>query len=388
MTKSLDLKGTVVLFLVVFGGVFSALWLDNVVDRNQDKAYTLANIRDNQPDLTPINYDPLNGPFNFSDAADRVIRSVVSIDTAYIDERIFGDMRIDGGSGSGVVIEGDGYIVTNAHVVRNPRYRTELKPADIVTVRTSDGREYDAKVVGMDPVSDLAVLKVDTNELEPAEFGDSDQIRVGEWVMAVGNQLGFDNSVSVGVVSSKNRWRETQDSLVLIDAIQTDASINRGNSGGALCNSQGQIIGINTIIATVNQVTAGVGFAIPSKHVLRVVADLIEFGEVQYAVLGIDLPRTRLAMTVPRNREILMQVTGYDNPPDYGLRFLTAIAGYPATKAGMTDNSVIMEIDGRRLYNRLDYIRSMMEKKPGDEADIKFWSNGEVKEVTVTLARP
>jgi len=160
------------------------------------------------------------------------------------------------GSGAGVLVDPAGYVITNAHVVRDPRSRTTVQAADSIRVHTSDGKGYDATVVGFDELSDIAVLKVDAKNLVPAVFGDSDDIEVGEWVLAVGNQLGFDNSVSVGIVSSKGRWFDTQSDSILIDAIQTDATINRGNSGGALCNSQGEVIGINSSIATLGGVSS------------------------------------------------------------------------------------------------------------------------------------
>lgn len=359
------------------------MWLDRYMDEKK----AVATIRgESQPNFVRTGYGLDAALFDFSDAAQRVIPSVVNIDTAYIDERIFGRTQVTGGSGSGVVIADEGYIVTNAHVVRHPRYRTKFVAADIVIVRTSDGREYEAKVIGADTISDIAVLKVDADDLVPCEFGDSSDILVGQWVMAVGNQLGFENSVSVGVVSSKNRWLETQDKSILIDAIQTDASINRGNSGGALCNSEGQVIGINSMIAVVSNSTTGVGFAIPIKHVQRVTADLIERGNVHYAVLGINLPRNTVSMLEQRHRTELAAVTGYSDLPEYGLFVIAALADFPAGLAGMTENSVLMEIDGRRLYRNIDYHRSMMEQRPGDEVEIKFWSKGVVKEVTVTLS--
>jgi S1-C subfamily serine protease len=364
------------MFLVVFGGVFAALWLDRLAQAGRAEA---AQAQDLPPDF--------GGPWDFTEASRRAMPSVVSIDTIVRNESFFGEgIMQPGGSGSGVVVQADGYIVTNAHVVRDPNSRMQVVPADVVKVRTSDGRGYDAKVVGIDALSDLAVIKVEGASLPPASFGDSDLIQVGDWVVAVGNQLGFDNSVSVGVVSSKNRWLTTTDDSVLIDAIQTDATINRGNSGGALCNSRGEVVGINSSIATLQGVSSGVGFAIPSKHVGRVVKDLIDYGFVRYAILGIEPAPPSLSLAVPRDRQLVAQLADSTEPPDYGVVVAASDPDLPAYKAGIREFDVVLEIDGKRTESSIDYIRSTMEKNPGDEVEIKFWTRGKTKTVQVTLA--
>jgi S1-C subfamily serine protease len=326
-------------------------------------------------------------PWDFTEASRRVMPSVVSIDTSIRSESFLGESIVrPGGSGSGVVVQSDGYIVTNAHVVRDYNNKISVTAADIVKVRTSDGRGYDAKVVGIDALSDLAVIKVEGASLVAATFGDSDQIRIGDWVLAVGNQLGFDNSVSVGVVSSKNRWLSTQEDSVLIDAIQTDATINHGNSGGALCNSRGEVIGINSSIATFQGVSTGVGFAVPSKHVGRVVKDLIEYGFVRYAVLGVELMGPQLSLAIPRDRQLIAEVTKSSEPPSYGLVVSVSDPALPAYKAGVRELDVILEVDGRRMESNIDFVRATMEKDPGDEVEIKLWSRGRTRTVNVKLA--
>ncbi len=312
--------------------------------------------------------------------------SVVSIDTAINQGSLLGESQmIVTGSGSGVVFQADGYIVTNAHVVRNPNYRGTVKPVDVVTVRTKSEQGYDAKVVGIDEVSDLAVIKVENASLTPATLGDSDRIQVGDWVMAVGNQLGFDNSVSVGVVSSKNRWIETPDDAILIDAIQTDAAINRGNSGGALCNTSGEVIGINSTIATYGGVSSGVGFAIPVSHVKRVVKEILEKGYVEYAVLGIEPASPTFSLAVPQDRQSLSLLVDGHEPPSMGLLVVNSFPGLPAAKAGIKQYDVILELNGRRINSNIDYIRAIMEKHPGDEVEIKLWSMGKTKTIKATL---
>jgi S1-C subfamily serine protease len=375
---NLSLKSGLLLFAVMFCGVFAALW----VDRSLESRKPVMTVGADTGPGTEV-----GGPFDFTEASRRVMPSVVSIDTINHTESFLGEsISQPGGSGSGVVVQADGYIVTNAHVVRDPNNRMSVVAADIVKVRTSDGRGYDAKVVGIDALSDLAVIKIEGASLVAATFGDSDQLQIGDWVLAVGNQLGFDNSVSVGVVSSKNRWISTSDDSVLIDAIQTDATINKGNSGGALCNSRGEVIGINSSIATFQGVSAGVGFAVPSKHVGRAVNDLIDYGFVRYAVLGIELMGPQLSLAIPRDRQLLAEVTKSKEPPSYGVVVAVSDPALPAYKAGVRELDVILEVDGRRMESNIDFVRATMEKNPGDEVEIKLWSRGRTKTVNVELA--
>lgn len=334
----------------------------------------------------PVNPRPPSSGFDFTEAAGRVMSSVVSIDTAIQQDSILGESRLlVAGSGSGVVFQDGGYIVTNAHVVRNPNFRGTVKPVDVVTVRTKNDEGYEAKVVGIDEVSDIAVIKIENANLTPAALGDSEGIQVGDWVMAVGNQLGFDNSVSVGVVSSKNRWIETPDDAILIDAIQTDAAINRGNSGGALCNTAGEVIGINSTIATYGGVSSGVGFAIPISHVKRVVKEIMEKGYVDYAILGIEPAAPKFSLSVPQDRETLARMLEGHEPPAYGLLVVTSYPGLPAAQAGVRQYDVILHIGGRRINSNLDYMRAIMEKHPGDSVELNFWSKGKTRTVKVTL---
>ena len=208
-------------------------------------------------------------PFDFSAAAKKASPSVVSVDQYRdVPRGLFSDevTTRKTGTGSGVIISDSGYIVTNNHVVSGAKQ---------VRVRLDDGRAYDAKVLGTDSRSDLAVIKVDAKNLHAIEIGSSKDVQVGQWVLAVGNPLGFDDTVSVGVVSSLRRNLAVGDQG-MVDAIQTDAAINAGNSGGALCNSQGQLIGINAAIASTNGGSIGIGFAIPVDRVKTVVDDIVK----------------------------------------------------------------------------------------------------------------
>ncbi len=187
--------------------------------------------------------------------------TVVSIDTAVEVEDWVGNRESQPvGQGSGVVITTDGYIVTNNHVITVPTRGGQSRVADVVQVTFSDGRSMAARVIGTDPFSDIAFLKVEATNLQAIEMGDSDRLEVGQWVMAIGNPLGYENTLSVGVVSSVGRALPTGGTSVLVDAIQTDAAINQGNSGGALTDASGRLIGINSAIASRTGVRLGLAF--------------------------------------------------------------------------------------------------------------------------------
>jgi serine protease Do len=283
-----------------------------------------------------------------------------------------------------VVLSSDGTIVTNNHVVAG---------ASSVKVRTPDLQTYDAKVIGRDPKSDLAVLKIDAKGLTPVETGDSSSIEVGEWVMAIGNPLGFDNTVSVGVVSSLKRSLPVGGGL-LLDAIQTDAAINPGNSGGALTDAQGRLIGINSAIASPSGASVGIGFAIPINRVKEVVADILKHGHARYAGLGIrynpNFPATFLSD--PDVRTELGQITGSQNIPKAGIivkspyRQVPSVEpGSAADQAGIKEWDVILSIDGEEVNDMLSLNRVLTPKKPGQTVQVSFWSKGQTKTAKVTL---
>ena len=185
------------------------------------------------------------------------------------------------GIGSGVIITADGYIVTNNHVIEN---------SDKVSVTLNDKREFEARVVGTDHSTDLALLKIDTEGLPFITFGNSDALRIGEWVLAVGNPFNISSTVTAGIVSAKGRSMAIiEDDYRIESFIQTDASVNRGNSGGALVNLKGEMVGINTAIVSPTGGNVGISFAIPSSIVQKVVKDLIEFGTVQRAIMGVQI---------------------------------------------------------------------------------------------------
>jgi serine protease Do len=281
------------------------------------------------------------------------------------------------GSGSGFIISADGYILTNNHVVAD---------ADRVTVRLFDKREFNARVVGRDAATDVAVIKIDATGLPTASFGDSDSTRIGEWVLAIGNPLGeaFTFTVTAGIVSAKGRLlRGLEQTAVysIQDFIQTDAAINPGNSGGPLVDVHGDVIGINSAIASETGFYAGYGFAIPINLARAVTQQLIERGFVERAVMGVSIrdagEEDAAAVGLDRIRGVVVQDFSYgDSPQDS-----------PARKAGLQAGDVIVELDGEPV----EYVAQLQQrvgfKKPGETVRITVLrGRGERRAFTVRLA--
>jgi len=359
------------MFLACFGGVFGALWAHEKLqartgDRGAASLEALVNTK-------PVRYEPTKAEADFSGAAAKIMPSVVSVDMLRASMWDPSGGQTVSGQGSGVIITGDGYIVTNNHVVEN---------ADSLRVHLSSGKQYDARIVGRDPVSDLALLKVEANNLPAAELGDSEGLRIGEWVLAVGNPLGFEGTLSVGIVSALNRdLPGSQQGAPLVGAIQTDAAINQGNSGGALANVHGQVIGINTQIASPNRGSVGIGFAIPASRVRKAVDDIRKYGRVRHPDLGI----TRFAASWVLQHEQFEVEIG-PNPPENGLVVQSIIEGSPAAKAGVERWDVIVEINGKPMTTLNDYLTYLLKAELGQKARVKYWHKGETKEATIELA--
>jgi len=326
----------------------------------------------------PVSFDGTTATAlpDFRLAAKQVTPSIVSVDSMSERQTWMGDtVVVPNGSGSGVIISKTGYIMTNAHVVQG---------ASTVKVHFHDGTAVDAKVVGADPRSDLAVLKVESKNLTPIAMGNSSTLEVGDWVMAVGNPLGYDNTVSVGVVSSLGRSLPTDGQGALVDAIQTDAAINPGNSGGALCDAQGRLVGINTAIASPSGGSVGIGFAIPVDRAKKIVDDIVQFGRVRRGILGVETdPRSGL-LKIGRARAELQQLTGAE-PPETGVLIRNVGSTTAAAKAGIGQFDVLISIDGKNLLEPIDFIKAMIDKRPGEKVNVRFWSKGNVKSAEVVL---
>lgn len=276
------------------------------------------------------------------------------------------------GLGSGVIVSEDGYILTNNHViVDNPR-RNNPKVADRIMVELVDKRSFEAEVVGRDPLTDLAVLKIDAEDLPIVELGDSDGLRVGEWVLAVGNPRGQLHSVTRGIVSALGR--SDVDLTRYENFIQTDASINPGNSGGALVNMHGQLVGINTAIASRSGGAEGIGFAIPVNMARDVMDKLIADGEVKRGYLGI----------LPQDVDADL-AEALDVEPNKGALVGRVEPGTAAANAGLKLRDIILEVDGRAV-DGADGLRDRIGARgPGDKVKLKIWRDGDEKTVSVVL---
>jgi serine protease Do len=279
--------------------------------------------------------------------------------------------RLEQGTGSGFIVSADGYILTNNHVVAG---------ADKVTVRLHDEREFVAKVVGTDPNTDVAVLKIDANDLKPIALGNSDNERVGEWVLAIGNPLGnqLTFTVTSGIISAKGRSLQglKTSNLSISDFIQTDAAINPGNSGGPLVNVQGEAIGINSAIASETGFYSGYGFAIPINLVKQVMDQLIETGKVHRAAIGV---------TIQDASRLDAQYVGLDQIRGVTIQSITDPSS-PAGKAGLKPGDVILSVDGRPMYRTGQLQQEIGFRKPGDEVKIEVARKGGARKVvTVKL---
>ena len=332
-------------------------------------------------------------PPNFVEVAERTIDGVVNIRTEkavrMTQERFFDpfefffgipsqrDPRQEGrsrqetpkqvGIGSGVVISRDGYIVTNNHVIDG---------ADDVYVTTNSNEEYKAKVVGTDPFTDLALIKIEGDkELTAIPFGNSDDLRVGEWVLAIGNPFNLRSTVTAGIVSAKGRAAGSgQGSLQVGSFIQSDVAVNPGNSGGALVNMAGELIGINTMIYSSTGNYAGISFAIPTSIVHKVVSDLKEYGTVQRAVLGIAGTNITSAATEK-----------YDLKVSQGALVMEVADRSSAKQAGLKEGDVITSIDGHSISTMSDLQEAISTHKPGDKVRMAVDRKGKAMTIDLVL---
>ena len=303
-------------------------------------------------------------PVDFTQAAERSVEAVVHVKTKYYRQQyvdpfyhfFFGRPQQSQqpsamASGSGVILSNDGYIVTNNHVIES---------ANEIEVVLNDKRTFAAQLIGTDPNTDLALLKIEATNLPTIEIGNSDDLRVGEWVLAVGNPFNLTSTVTAGIVSAKARSINILNSDMKIESfIQTDAAVNPGNSGGALVNTRGQLVGINTAIASQTGSYAGYAFAIPTAIMQKVVADLRQYGTVQRALLGIRM----LDITQQVKDQLSLESME-------GVYVGEVISGSAADKAGMKAGDVIVQVDGRPINASSQLQEQIGRKNPGDQITI------------------
>ena len=272
-------------------------------------------------------------------------------------------------TGSGVIISQDGYIVTNNHVVDG---------ADELTVTLNDNTEYSARIIGADKTTDLALIMIDGKQLPAIQIANSDDVKIGEWVLAIGNPLGLNNTVTAGIISAKAR---TLGANGVESFIQTDAAINAGNSGGALVNTRGELVGINAMLYSQTGSYSGYGFAIPTAMMNKVVSDLKEYGTVQRAMIGIsgrDV-KTQVDMEKEEGKEVK------DYGTMEGIYVAEVVENSAAEEAGIEKGDVIIEVDGQKVQKFGDLSGIIAQKRPGDKVNITFLHNKKKQTKQVTL---
>jgi len=269
------------------------------------------------------------------------------------------------GLGSGVIISKDGYILTNNHVIEN---------ADTIYIRTYDNKRHEAKIIGSDPKTDIAVIKTDAKNLNPIAIGDSDALRVGEWVIAIGSPLGENlaRTVTQGIVSAKGRANVGLADYE--DFIQTDAAINPGNSGGPLVNIDGELVGINTAIASRTGGFQGIGFAVPSNMARQIMQSLVKSGKVTRGWLGVTI------QDVDENIAKGLRLDKAD-----GVLVGTVLENSPAKAAGLKTGDVILEINGKKLRDTVELRNTIARTSPGTTVQLTLWRDGALKKVSVKL---
>ncbi|MCB2221901.1 MAG: Do family serine endopeptidase [Bacteroidetes bacterium] len=372
------------LFAALLGGFVFALSYHYIFDNGGEVGQTVTS---EQMPVSQTTFVPAHpaviGP-DFVDAADETVHAVVHIKAElrqrnkvysdffdYLDE-FFGhpQYRYNNApvvaTGSGVIISPDGYVVTNNHVVQQ---------ADKLEITLNDKRSYDAVVIGTDPTTDLALIKVDGEGLPYLRYGDSDNLKVGEWVLAVGNPFNLTSTVTAGIVSAKARNINILGDVGAIESfIQTDAVVNRGNSGGALVNTKGELIGINAAIASNTGSYTGYSFAIPSNIVKKVISDFLDYGEIQRAYLGITF------------REIDSQFAdekGLNNAN--GVYVVDVNDDGAANDAGIISGDVIVKVDDINIYSKSSLLETIGTKRPGDKVQVYVQRGNAMKQFEVTL---
>jgi len=320
----------------------------------------------------------LDSSTDFTYAAEKTINAVVNVKTQstveyrnpiyefFYGDRYRGEEEPVTGIGSGVIITADGYIVTNNHVIEN---------SDKVSVTLNDKREFTAKIVGTDHSTDLALLKIDAEGLPFMTFGNSDALKVGEWVLAVGNPFNISSTVTAGIVSAKGRSMAIiEDNYRIESFIQTDASVNRGNSGGALVNLRGEMIGINTAIVSPTGGNVGISFAIPSSIVQKVVKDLIEYGTVQRAIMGVQIRDITAEFAKEKGLDQLE-----------GVYVEEVNENSAAKEAGIEAGDIITQINGVSVKSTSELQEMVGRYRPGDKITVDLKRKDKTKQITVTL---
>ena len=357
-----------VLLAVIVAATVSYVVVDKLINKEDEISEfkeQLIEKNDLSEKLNKRNLVNMEGTY-FSDAAEMAVNSVVYVKVvkhakyfapSSLYDLLFGFAAIPKdqvGIGSGVIISSDGYIVTNNHVIEE---------ADEVEVTLYDNTVYPAKVIGVDPATDLALLKVEASDLFAIEMGDSDDLRLGEWVLAIGSPYDLRSTITAGIVSAKGRAFPNYDGTFRVESfIQTDAAVNPGNSGGALVNASGKLVGINTSIVSLTGSYSGYSFAVPVNIVKRITDDFIKYGKVVRATLGITMTDT-----------------------NYGVLITDVTQGAPASIGGIKPGDILIEINFVKVPKTSDVQTQVNKLRPGEKAVLTVLRDNIQKEIMVNL---
>lgn len=374
--KAKDFIGAFVMAL--FGAAIALFAYSKINDRSAGtlaKDSSRVDLSDGNAYLTSLSMQ--EKPIDFTYAAEQTVHAVVHVRTKSmvgpqasnpIMEWFYGERyskpREVAGYGSGVIISADGYIITNNHVIED---------AENVEVKLNDNRLFNAEIIGRDPTTDIALLKVKASNLPYIRYGDSDQLRIGEWVLAVGNPFNLTSTVTAGIVSAKGRSLGILDADLRIESfIQTDAALNMGNSGGALVDTKGLLVGITSAIFSPSGAYAGYSFAIPVAIVRKVVEDLKQFGEVQRAIIGVNITDVTQE---DAEKFKLGEVKG--------AKISNVVPNGAAESAGLKENDIIIKFNGVSVSSPSELQEQVGKFRPGDKANVTYIRNG--KEITVPI---
>ncbi len=373
-------KGIIRNTMITLSAILMVLLGCSSIDNNHKNAVVSA---ENQSSVKYVNVptDSSGSPLNFTYAAQKSIDAVVHVKTkTHVEEYyrsnplyefFYGpsqrkEERPAIGIGSGVIVSDEGYIVTNNHVIEK---------SDEIEVTLNDKRQFKAELVGTDPSTDIALLKIDAEDLSFIPYGNSDKLQIGEWVLAIGNPYNLTSTVTAGIVSAKSRSLNIINDRYRIEAfVQTDAALNQGNSGGALVNIKGQLVGINTAILSPSGAYSGNSFAVPVNIVQKVVRDLIEFGEVQRAILGVTIQTVNADLADKNDLDMIRGV--YVE----GLRENGA-----AKDAGIQQGDIIISIEGQNVNSAPELQEEISEYRPKDNVKITVIRDGKKKHFDVVL---
>ncbi|SMO31756.1 S1C family serine protease [Gracilimonas mengyeensis] len=390
MMKRKDLVLTAILLVMIgiTGGTIIALYTMNEELAPLAEVRTTEINRSSEPFISEEDLESADARFLFKKIAEEVTPTVVYIEAIIpVDEGMPEDERHEFEEedpeeglwdrlvprrartvGSGILITSDGYILTNHHVIENAVDKG-------LRVVLSDKREYYAKVVGYDTSTDLAVIKIPGTELPNITVGDSENVEVGEWVLAIGNPFRLRSTVTAGIVSALSRDVQIIDDRMRIESfIQTDAAINRGNSGGALVNTSGQLVGVNTAIASQTGSYQGYGFAVPSNLALKVARDIIEFGEVRRPLLGVSIAGVDYTRAVEKGMDTVR-----------GVEIITAARDGAAAEAGIESGDVVLEVNAVAVNEANQLQQQIAVLSPGQRVNLTIWRDGKELDIEVPL---